>query len=118
VSWTSSNAGASSVPQVSGRIDVQRVAIRSGDSLRRGVLPTAWRAANFIRITSTNVDAIDFVNLKAVNTLIVASNGLLTNVTLGALSTAAYLEVRDNLALSPTAFDGVSTHIDDNAPAP
>ncbi|HTV25697.1 MAG TPA: hypothetical protein VMG12_43675 [Polyangiaceae bacterium] len=103
------------------RIDVDEVELRGNASLRHLVIPAVWYTANTLRIIDTQVDTIDFVNLQSVGTLIVTSNPALTEVNLGALSRAAYLEVRKNDALPPTAFDGVrslETHIERNAPPP
>lgn len=103
-------------------IDVEHIWIGDNESLGRFVMPARWRAANLVEIIAArHLDAIDFVNLQSVGTLIVSMNSVLTEVNLGALSSAAYLDVRNNTVLSPTAFDGVrslESDIKDNAPAP
>jgi hypothetical protein len=102
-------------------VNVEHVDVRGNDSLRQLIIPSAWKAADLVIIDRTNLDSIDFVNLQSVGTLVITANAFLSDVRLGALSSAAYLQVTNNHALAPTAFDDVRTfesHITDNAPGP
>lgn len=101
--------------------NVEHIELRGNERLRQLLIPAAWKVVDEVQLIDTQLDAIDFVNLQSVGTLVVTRNPLLSEVNLGALSGVAYLEVTNNHALAPTAFDGVRTlesHIHENAPTP
>jgi len=96
-------------------VNVEQIDLRGNARLSQLVIPGTWKVANVVIIDFTNLASIDFVNLQSVGTLIITANDQLRDVQLGALSSAAYLEVRSNYQLVPTAFDGVRSldrHVD------
>jgi hypothetical protein len=101
--------------------NIQQISLSGNDSLRRFAMPDRWRAVTFVRISGTSLEAVDFVNVRSIGTLIIDGNPLLTDVNLGALASVPDLRIESNHALSPTAFDGVQTvqrQIAGNAPVP
>lgn len=112
-----------SIPAVTDRpvVNVEQLVLRGNERLKQLHVPATWKAVGVINVSDTHLDSIDFANVQSVGTLVVWANPALSDVQLGALSSAAYLEVKYNHMLASTAFDDVRTlesHFYQNGPAP
>jgi hypothetical protein len=114
---------AGSNPAVTERpvVNVEQLVLRGNERLRQLQIPAAWKTVGIINISDTHLEGIDFFNVQSVGTLVVWANPSLSEVQLGALSSAAYLEVQYNQMLPATAFAAVhalESHFYQNGPAP
>ena len=94
--------------------------IERNSALQRIELPSAYRKAKDVFLSgNAQLREIAFSGVQTADNIVVTDNPMLSNVDLGALSTANSLEIQRNQRLPPSAFDGVRTFesvITGNAP--
>jgi hypothetical protein len=88
-------------------INVERIEIGGNPNLRHLAMPAAWRAANFVMLHQTSLEAVDFANMQTIGSLVVTYNQVLTEVNLGALVGVGEIDVYRNRLLPLTEFDGL-----------
>lgn len=101
------NGSVSSVEE-SLNVRPQLIQVYGMDALTTLTLPAGWKSASLVRIeNNANLRQIDFTGQSYIEYLTITDNPLLESVSTGALDKVNVLNLAENPALPPTAFDAV-----------